>query len=188
MSLIHDVIKIKLSKEGYLPNYPPGLISDEEMCQAFLTYSDSEDKDAAWEEFQESSDACMFSEYYPLLDDSLELEYRELVENIAYHINKFIKSSDDVKILPDWVYAYMNGSVISIYSDKRDIHDMLVMMGVDNIDDDFLGEAQKGCLKYSKEWFHRIPAEEIDHRSPSVFGEHHVIKYLRILTSDISAR
>ena len=37
--MIHDVIKIKLSREGYLPDYPPHLISDEEMCRAFIRHA-----------------------------------------------------------------------------------------------------------------------------------------------------
>ena len=32
----HDVIKQMYTLEGYLPNYPPHLISDEEMFEAFL--------------------------------------------------------------------------------------------------------------------------------------------------------
>lgn len=36
MSLVHDLIKIKYVREGYLPNYPYHLISDSEMCDAFI--------------------------------------------------------------------------------------------------------------------------------------------------------
>ena len=36
MSYIHDIIKIKYVREGWLPNWPYHLISDQEMCDAFL--------------------------------------------------------------------------------------------------------------------------------------------------------
>ena len=36
--MIHDIIKINLSRGGYLPDYPPHLISDEEMCHAFISH------------------------------------------------------------------------------------------------------------------------------------------------------
>ena len=35
--LVHDLIKIKLVRAGYLPNYPYHLISDKEMCEAFIS-------------------------------------------------------------------------------------------------------------------------------------------------------
>ena len=33
---IHDLIKIKYIREGYLPNYPYHMISDEEVFNAFI--------------------------------------------------------------------------------------------------------------------------------------------------------
>ena len=47
MSFIHDIIKIKYSKLGYLPSYPYNLISDKEMFQAFINLSDEEDRGEA---------------------------------------------------------------------------------------------------------------------------------------------
>ena len=41
MSFVHDVIKIKYAREGYLPDLPYHLISDEEMCDAFINLPDS---------------------------------------------------------------------------------------------------------------------------------------------------
>ena len=77
----------------------------------------------------------------------------------------------------------MLGSVISVNSDKLDIHDMLVLMGIDNIDDEFLPEAQKECLRYSKEWVNRS-----NDRPPTIFGEPHVIKSLRLMDSGVSSK
>ena len=34
--LAHDIIKITYVREGYLKNFPHHLISDEEMCVAFI--------------------------------------------------------------------------------------------------------------------------------------------------------
>ena len=36
MNSLHDTIKIDLIRQGYLPNYPYHMISDIEMCKAFL--------------------------------------------------------------------------------------------------------------------------------------------------------
>ena len=177
--LIHDIIKLRYVRSGYLPNYPYHLISDKEMCNAFLNYP--EDSDDNWEEFKSSSDISYFKDNYPLLDESLEAVYRELVVNISYHLNQLRNTKDDLFKLPDWVYSYMLGSVVGVNSPKSDIHDMLVSMDIDNIDDDFLPEASHHCYTISKMWLARIPKSEIDHRSPSIFGELHVLKYLRLL-------
>ena len=34
--LVHDVIKIRLVEDGYLPNYPYHMMSDREMIAAFM--------------------------------------------------------------------------------------------------------------------------------------------------------
>lgn len=166
MSFIHDILKIKYVEEGYLPNYPYHLISDSEMCDAFL--SDGE---------------CYFNDNYPCPDESLQQVYNELVDNLLYHINMLKDSSDVDFKLPDWVYGYMIGSVVGPNSNKLDIHDMLVYMGVDNIDDEFTFAASKQCLKISTLWLNKYPSAKLDHRSPSMFGEGHILKYLRLQNS-----
>jgi len=180
MIFASNLVKIKLVDEGYFKNYPYHLISDEEMCDAFLHYEITDDPDSDWESFKSSDELSYFKDKYPLLDESLETKYRELVENIAYHINKFKSSNDDVATLPDWIWSYMLDCVLSVDSDKRDIHDMLVPLGIDNLDDDFLPEACEACYKVSSEWLSKIPESEKDHRPPTLFGEPHVLKCIRL--------
>lgn len=163
MSLIHDNIKIKYVEEGYLPDYPYHLISDEEMCQAFIL-----------------NQFNYFDDNYPLVANDLSEEYRVLKEALIYHINTFIESDEDDKVLPDWVYSYMIGSTISVNSDERDRHDLLVLLNCDNIDDEITEKCQKSCYKESKEWLRKLLKSEAAVRPPTMFGEPHVIKSLRI--------
>lgn len=181
-SFIHDIIKIKFVSEGYLPNYPPHLISDNEMCDAFLNYpqDDTKTEDELWEMFQEDTTPSWFKDKFPLETDLLLPQYKELVKNIAWHLSEFKSSLNDENVLPDWIYSYMNGSVISVSSTIPDIHDLLVLLGVDNLDDIFTPEAQLACYVVSKEWLAKTPSVLMKHRSPTVFGEPHVIKSLRL--------
>lgn len=175
MSLVHNNIKMRLVREGYLPNYPYHMISDEEMCDAFL-------------HMQEDGNSIqgLFADYYPCIDDSLSSAYNELVSSILYHIDKLKSSNDDSYTLPDWVYSYMLGSVIGPSSEIIDIHDMLVLMDKDNREDTFTVQASKECLRISKQWLKKVSKDKLDHRPPTMFGEPHVIKSLRLLSVSVS--
>lgn len=162
MKLIHDTIKILFIEEGYLPNYPYHLISDEEMLDAFIS----------------SDDTGFFFDYYPLVDESLKSEYDKLVEEIRYHISVF-KTSDSYE-LPNWIYSYMLKTVISTQSSEYDIHDMLVLMNLDNLNDIFTEEASAFCYETSSKWIAKLPKAQQEHRPPTIFGEPHVIKALRL--------
>lgn len=207
---LHDIIKIKYIREGYLPNYPPHLISDEEMCDAFLKYPEGEatstylitstsqylsmkshkrlqigesggdPSEDAWQRFMKSTDVMWFKDKYPLVDPNMESEYRALVEDIVYHINEFKMSTLDDRMLPNWVYSYMLGEVLSVESNIYDLHDMLVMLGVDNIDDEFTAIAQQACYQESKAWLNKYSNIALSHRHPSLFGAPHVLKSLRL--------
>lgn len=158
MSFIHDIIKRQYVYEGYLPNYPYHLISDKEMFDAFI--------------FNENN---YFDNYYPrslFSDSELSLYYDNLKDEMISYINNYI--SDNSNILPNWVYSYMLGVVISINSDKRDVHDLLIMLGEDNLDDDFTVEAAAKCYGLSKDWETKLS------RQPTVFGEPLIIKSLRL--------
>lgn len=167
MSLVHDLIKIKYVREGYLPNYPYHLISDDEMCDAFI-----------------NNELNYFDANYPCLDESIQSEYDELKLCIKYHIDNFKQSLQSAE-LPDWIYSYMLGQVISINSDTLDKHDLLVSLSLDNIDDIFTPSASKSCLKISKEWVKRLNPIKRDHRPPTMFGEPHVIKSIRMNNTDV---
>lgn len=163
-NLIHNIIKIKYVNEGYLPNYPYHLISDAEMCDAFIS----------------DDGTGFFFDFYPLPDDSLYDEYIALVDALKYQISKLKQSVEAEYRMPDWVYSYMLGQVISQYSDQQDKHDLFVLMNMDNVEDDFSLNISKYCLKISKTWLAKIPKEKLGVRCPTIFGEPHVIKCLRL--------
>lgn len=203
---IHDLIKIHLVREGYLPNYPYHLISDEEMCDAFFNKADESKsyfhatypKDIA----SDVGDSYILTDCKgkPILDANgkkiTETPYQGLERVIEYYMNKLKNSKDDIYVLPDWIYSYMLGSVISTQSDTLDIHDLIKPLGVDNIDDVFTKEAADACYKTSKLWIksrlidvweHNDKGIESDEcpgcqnlRPPTMFGEPHVIKSIRL--------
>ena len=170
MNLIHDAIKIQYTREGYLPNWPYHLISDSEMCDAFM--------------FKKADGTLVgfFADNYPNVNDDLKDVYDTLVSEIEYHLN-ILKSSDDSYVLPDWIYAYMLGNVISVNSSILDIHDLLVMLNADNLDDVFTPAAALACYEVSKSWVGKLSEQESAHRPPTCFGEPHVIKSLRLLAA-----
>lgn len=182
--MVHDVIKIKYSESGYLPNYPPHLISDDEMCDAFMQYPEG---DNAWEEFKNSTNISFYRDMYPVIDGTLDDDYRKLAEGIADEISKFKASLEDDRRLPDWVYSYMLGIVLTKNSPQLDMHDMLVNMGIDNQMDEFTPECAQMCLKISDYQINKRPAGS-PYRPPSPFGEPIVLKYLKLLRLNVVKR
>ena len=190
---------MKFVLEGYLPNYPYHLISDEEMCDAFLTYPDYDFRtpdevladvtlsdDEIWDRFLNGDEPCYFKDNYPYIsyEDIPDVEgssldhYRALVTAIADNLKMLKESLDDSYVLPDWIYSYMLGSVISVNSSQLDKHGMFVMMGVDNDFDEYRYDSARACYCVSKQWLERT--DRITKRPPTMFGEPHVIKSLRL--------
>lgn len=167
--LIHDIIKIKYITDGYLSDYPYHMISDQEMCNAFI--------------FNKPN---YFDANYPCLNTDLSKKYDDLKSAVIYHINAYLFDSDNC--IPDWVYSYMLGTVISIHSSVLDIHDLLVPLGVDNINDEFTSQSQQACYNESVKWLAKVHTNRkvlyngnyINDRPPTIFGEPHIIKSLRI--------
>lgn len=154
--LIHNLIKMKLIDEGYLPNYPYHLISDKEMCDAFIGRELSNDGIATYRL------NGYFIDNYPIyhteiISDNLTKSYENLVLSIYCHLQLYLLYKADNKVyeIPDWVYSYMLGAVISINSDKKDIHDLIYPLGVDNIDDDFNQESMVACNMVSMNWLRK---------------------------------
>ena len=177
---IHDIIKIKLSNSGYLMNYPPHLISDAEMCDAFLPYKyDSEDPTSGYEDSM-NEEINYFRDTYPLVTDDLLDAYKLLISEIAYHINLLKTTTESEYVLPNWVYSYMLGEVVSVDSPIKDRHDLFVLLGVDNLYDEFNAECASACYSESQQWLNKLPAKQREHRPPTMFGEPHVIKSLRL--------
>lgn len=170
---IHDAIKINLIHHGYLKNYPYHMISEKEMFSAFIYTEDA---------------SGYFYEYYPLIDSSLRSEYDKLIDSIEFHISRYL---DNGVSIPDWVYSYMLGSVVSIRSDPYDIQYFSDMF---NLSDDtnygeFSIELAENCLRESKDWISKLSYSDryelidntrVDLRPPTIFGEPHVEKSLRL--------
>ena len=197
---VHNVIKMKFVKEGYLPNWPYHLIADDEMCDAFLTYpwydyrTVDEKKSGItlnesdiWKRFIKGTEPCYFRDNYPLYPEKHcgvgeqlvdEKYYRDLVEGIVYHINLLKHSKYDEYKLPDWIYSYMLGSTLGPKSSQLDLHSMFVMLETDNDFDEYLPDCAKKCLEVSTKWLKKNP--ELDNRPPTMFGEPHVLKSLRL--------
>lgn len=227
---IHDLIKIKYIREGYLSNYPYHMISDEEMFNAFLNpdYISSLD-------LKESQ---YFYYAYPMIDDAaseVKKAWISLRKSILYHIqmykyqnqllkcdscDEYLWMSNSIKRkrcpncgqslsiaqykIPDWVYSYMLGTVIGPKSSVIDIHDIILPMNADNIDDEFGAEQAHACYEVSKNWINKIGAakiytiteedvnrlhlptvlfstvDAISLRPITIYGEPHVIKSIRL--------
>lgn len=164
MNSLHDTIKIDLIRQGYLPNYPYHMISDIEMCKAFL---DVDNHTGA------------FYDYYPLLDEQYEPEYTQIVTAINDQLMQCQDMFNDEVIFDDWVYSYMLNSVISVKSDGYDIQYLADMLNV-TVDFGVFSKNLYGpILEISKEWMDKLPNPS--QRPPTIFGEPHVIKYLRLL-------
>ena len=167
--MIHDIIKIKYSREGYLPEYPPHLISDYEMCKAFMYAPDGSQRETLdW-----------FHTMYPK-PQGYDREYRELELGLSRAINAYLDNVDVDKQLPSWVYAYMLGAVIGPNSDLVDRHNILVLLNADNVDDEFNSLAYHECYRISQLWLARYSED----RPPSMFAEPHVVKYCRLRAAE----
>ena len=167
MSLIHDIIKIKYTRLGYLPNYPYHLISDEEMFDAFIDLSytgedstSGSDSDDGSSDYSDSSVERFFENTYPnpflardiVVDSSgdqtsLRAVYRKLKLYIVDTINEYLAhvgtAEEDKYSIPDWIYTYMLGEVIFNNSEYRDIYDLLVLLDCVNIDNTMTPEEDK---------------------------------------------
>lgn len=189
MPLIHDIIKIKYSKLGYLPGYPYHLISDEEMFNAFINLTDEETDN---EYFFEDNYPNPFAEqdlYYNKLDKdgniisqtSLSGEYEKLKAYIIKVIKTYLEyqGTEVAKnyTIPDWIYTYMLGEVVYTNSEYLDIYDTLALLHANNIDNNFTNQACALCYATSLKYISTLTSGL---RPPTVFGEPHVIKQLRL--------
>ena len=192
MSLIHDIIKIKYSKLGYLPGYPYHLISDEEMFDAFICL-DAENEDKKKQEhffddnypnpFEEQD--LMYNKYNKageiVSTVSLSGEYTKLRSYIIKTISTYIehqgKEDASSYTIPDWIYTYMLGEVVYNNSEYLDIYDTLALLGDNSIDNKFTNHSCALCYATSIKYISTLTSGI---RPPTVFGEPHVIKQLRL--------
>lgn len=128
------------------------------------------------------SQECYFSVNYPMLYDSLSDDYAKLVDSIYYHINTYVDSLNTTNVitLPGWVYSYMAGSVVGPNSSEADVHDLLALMNLHSINHEFSEKVCASCLAISRKWITKLPPGKNIMRPPTIYGEPHVIKSLRI--------
>jgi len=162
---LHDIIKVDYVNQGYLPNYPYHLITDKEMFDAFL------------------SDDGYFADNYPCLDDSLSEQYAAFRQDIVSRINDYLENSTAI---PSWIYSYMLGASISVNSDVRDLRDLYTLTGLEYTSavPEFTAELSAECYAISSAWLKKQTAADAQ-RTPTLFGEPHVIKSLRLSGVDI---
>lgn len=130
--LVHDIIKIRYTDDGYLANYPYHMMSDREMFSAFM-----------------GNEVNFFLDNYPCMDktnDVLKANYYQLALSICYYTAMNEVAGQEI---PDWVYSYLLGSTISINSDRLDIHDLNASLHTENADDAFTIASSSACMHES---------------------------------------
>lgn len=164
MIYIHKVIKIMYVDMGFLPDYPYHLISDKEMFDAFLR------------------EDGFFATYYPCPDPEFQEAYDALLNYITDCINQF---EEDGTIIPDWVYSYMIMRPVTYDSPEEDIDYICDMANIDKPDilAEFTTQVAETCYTVSKKWLAKMPSA--DRRPPTMFGETHVTKSLRLMQADV---
>jgi len=191
---IHDCIKIQYSTMGYLPGYPYYLISDAEMFDAFMR-EDGFFND--WYPCPCSGDCPCESvcpgyaerEEYP--DDPskwktplLQEAYNTLRQYISDTIDSY--QANEIASIPDWIYSYMIGSCITYQSDELDLYYLNDLLGADTAKGapEFTTSSALACLAVSSAWLNKQPTK-LNRRPPTMFGEPHVIKSLRLDQANI---
>lgn len=192
--LVHDILKIKYVNLGYIKkNYPYHLISDEEMFNAFI------DLGTGFTSSLIDPDVRFFDMYYPnpfapedvykrtnsegkvIEEINIYQEYIKLRSYIISCIKEYLTyigtPEEAQHLVPDWVYTYMLGEVVYNQSEYLDIQDTLALLGCSNIDNDFNKQACAACYGTSLKY---ISTLKTGLRPPTVFGEPHVIKQLRL--------
>lgn len=197
-NFINQVVKIQLSAAGYLPDYPYHMISSAEMADAFFETKVTSDSAGVHVDSDFINDGDFFHQLYlcpSTWSADIQSAYQKLhraiqliVGNWKYlqtaSVSSIIIDEEDIYCeltadrLPDWIYSYVLCKVIGLYSPSEDIHDLLVLLDQDNINDEFLETTAANCYKISSEWLSKFPGD--DKRPPSIFGEMHVIKSLRL--------
>ena len=192
--LVHDILKIKYVKLGYLKkNYPYHLISDEEMFNAFI------DLGTGFKSSFIDDKVRFFNMYYPNPFDEddvyykkdakgnivetikLSDEYGKLKQYIIDTINDYLEyygtpEADDHQV-PDWIYTYMLGEVVYQRSGYLDVQDTLALLKCSNLDNEFTKEACVACYATSLGYISTLTTGS---RPATMFGEPHVIKQLRL--------
>lgn len=163
---IHDTIKRLYSNMGYLPGYPYYLISDAEMFDAFL------------------KEGGFFNDFYPCPSSELQGPYNLLREYIVEKITQF--RSGILDTLPSWIYSYMIMRPITFDSSEDDVAYLTDLAGLQTElgAPEFNAEVAAKCYEISTKWIQKQPSK-YSHRPPTMFGETHVTKCLRLDQANI---
>lgn len=162
------IVKIMYIELGYLPNHPYHMITDKEMIDAFI------------------GEGNYFDTMYYCPDESMREEYDALRAQIASTLEDYLNSNSDRTEIPDWVYSYMLGNTITYNSDADDISYLYELTNTtpEQSYDIFDAQLARECLAVSTEWLKKQSSQEYK-RVPTMFGEPHVIKSLRLASVDI---
>lgn len=149
---------------GFLQDHPYYLISDAEMFDAFL------------------KEDGFFATYYPCPDDSLQAAYDDLLAAIRRHIAQFLDHQEQI---PNWVYSYMIMRPVTYESPEEEIDYICEMANIDKPDiiAVFTLQVAQTCYEVSKQWLAKMPSS--NRRPPTMFGETHVTKSLRLMQANI---
>lgn len=207
---IYDLIKIKYVREGYLQDLPYHLISDEELYDAFLSYdAETETYSGYYTAIYEAPVDGVLLEYYNTLTNAI-YRHLCLAKSLAGHMltefgtdtvidfsDSYLVNSGMIKVLnpdkpisqlnytfiglPNWIYAYMLGNTISDKSDDElDYEDLLNTLHIKEYHDMLYK-----CYSISCGWLVKLPNSYIAYgdsilRPPTIFGEPHIIKAIRL--------
>ncbi len=166
MNFINNIVKIMYVNLGYLPNYPYHMISDAEMIEAFI------------------GETNYFDVMYPCPSESLREDYDKLKRSIEATLRDYLE--DNISVIPDWIYSYMLGTTITYQSDCAEIEYLYELLGIQPAVsyETFDEQVAEACLAVSKEWIKK-QSSAVRFRVPTMFGEPHVIKSLRLASADI---
>ena len=169
--ILIDIIKIKYIQSGYLPDWPYHLISDEEMLNAFIVNDDN-----------------FFNDNYKIesTDEVILEAFQMLRQEILYYVD-LAKQTGDIKVVPNWVFSYMLGAVVSSSSSLKDIDDLIALSNLTESvpAGQFSDELYRSNMKISSDWISKLPTTQREHRPVTIFGEPHVIKSLRLAQVDV---
>jgi len=173
--MLMDTIKIKYVELGYLPNWPYHMISDDEVLRAFIINDVN---------FYQDNYFCSFDLY------DIEIWKMHPLQELTKLIWIAVKHVLQRRIeLPNWIYPYMLGEVVGPKSSTKDIDDLIELCNLKGIVPS--GEMSPTlCItlfKISYAWLTKLPRQQLEDEYrmlPTIFGEPHVIKSLRLAKLD----
>lgn len=181
---VHDYIKLMYTNIGYLPGYPYYLISDDEMFNAFTKVGGFFDAYYPCP----CSGECPCDILCPGYTDPTQTKLVDAYNTLRKYINDTISEYQEGKLdsLPDWIYSYMIGSCIGIQSEENDLYYLndLLKLSTTKGEPEFTVATAIACYNVSSAWLKKQPTR-VNKRPPTLFGEPHVIKSLRLDQANI---